>query len=60
MIKEKVEKCQFRKNVGDINEDGNDEFLCIAKSQYDEWPDYLVLPSGHLVFCDNCYISGEE
>ncbi len=42
--------CKFAHDVGDINEDGVNEHICLLKSKIDMWPGDSVLPFGGIHF----------
>ena len=59
-IKAEKEKCRFSHNLGDINEDGDNKILCLAKSRIDNWPETSNIPCGKLVFCTQCILTNKS
>ena len=56
-----MKNCRYAYSVGDINEDGIDERICLLKSTIIAWYKTLSLPLGTLHFtnrdeCSNCKI----
>ena len=42
--------CKFAHSVGDINEDGMDEHVCLMKSKIEYWPEGMLIPLGDIHF----------
>lgn len=48
--------CKFAHSVGDINEDGADEYICLIKSKITMWPKGRSFPFGdiHILGTGEC------